>query len=196
MGGMKTIPVRQEILSQQALIDNSSVFSIQWSEFPEAITTGLSPEILLNRYLAYIRRCTLSIIRPHLSSTGLKFSFLNTGWSLISLLPPETGSNSITLRICGGLLVQSRYCDHGAFCFGLEQVSDGLRVSLRLSDFYPLILGNPQPSLVRFWLYRLTQAAIHRLVTIRFLAMLYKELSGSSIPVRIINLPVSNGRPL
>jgi hypothetical protein len=196
MGDMKTFHAHQEIVCQQALVDNMSIFSTQWSDFPEAITTGLSPEIMLNRYLVYVRQCTLSIIRPQLSSTGLELRFFNTGWSLINFLPPETDCDSVTLHICGGFLVQPRQSDRGEFRFGLEQVSGGLRLSLRLSEFYPLILGNPPPSPIRFWLYRRTQAAVHRLVTIRFLTMLYKEMSGSSVPARVVNLPTCNGQPL
>jgi hypothetical protein len=196
MGGMQTAPKYQEIACQQVLVDDASVFSHQWSIFPTAITAGFSPEILLERYLAYIRRCTLSIIRPLMRNNGLEFRFCKTGWSLISFLPPETDGESVTLRICGGLLVQPRQCDRGEFRFGFEPLPEGVRLSLRLSEFCPLILGSSSPSRIRFWLYRLTQATIHRLVTVRFLAMLYEELSGSSVTVRVVHISECDGQPV
>ena len=41
----------QEIACQQVLVEDSSVFSIQWSVFPACLATELSPETLLSRYL-------------------------------------------------------------------------------------------------------------------------------------------------
>jgi len=102
----------------------------------------------------------------------------------------------VILRICGGLLVQPGQRDRSEYRFGLEPLPEGVRVSLRLSEFRPLILGSRPPSRVRFWLYRLTQAAIHRLVTVRFLILLYRELTGSLAKVRIINISVCEGRPV
>jgi hypothetical protein len=196
MDKMESHPPQQEIACQQVLVDDASVFSLQWSIFPAAVTEGLSPENLLERYIDYMRECTLSIIRPMVLETGIEFRLLSTKWSLISFLPPHSDENSTTLRICGGVLVQPRQCDRGEFRFGLEPVPGGVRVSLRLSEFCPLILGSPTPSPVRFWLYRLTQATIHRLVTVRFLVMLYKELSGSIAEVRVVNISVCDGRPV
>jgi hypothetical protein len=116
--------------------------------------------------------------------------------SLISFLPPEEGHASATLRICGGLLVQARQCDRGELRFGVEPTPDGVRASLQLSDFCPLILGGSSPSILRRWLYQFTQAAIHRLVTVRFLALLYRDLAGSSAKVRIVPVTVREGRPV
>jgi hypothetical protein len=196
MEHMKTVPAHHEIASQQVLVEDASVFSHQWTVFPTAAADGLSPEKLLERYLAYIRDCTLSIIRPLVLKTGIEFRLLATNWSLISFLPPHSDAGSATLRICGGLLVQPRQCDRGEFRFALEPVPDGVRVSLRLSEFCPLILGSRSPSHVRFWLYRLTQAAIHRLVTVRFLVLLYRELAGPAASVRVVNISVCDGRPV
>ena len=164
--------------------------------FPAQIAAGLTPRHLLDRYLAYIRRATLSAIRPSESATGIEFRLLGSRLSLISFLPPEEGDESVTLRICGGLLVQSHQCDRGELRFTVEPTPEGVKVSLQLSDYCPLILGSSSPSSVRRWLYRLTQAAIHRLVTIRFLVLLYRDLAGSSAPVRVVNVNVRNGRPV
>jgi hypothetical protein len=185
-----------EIACQQVLVEDSSVFSVQWSTFPSKIAAGLTPRSLLERYLAYLCRTTLSIIRPTESATGVEFRLLGSRWSLISFLPPEMGRESVTLRICGGLLVQSHQCDRGELRFTVEPVPEGVKVTLQLSDYCPLILGSSVPSPVRRWLYRLTQAAIHRLVTIRFLMLLYRDLAGLSAPVQVVNVNVRAGRPL
>lgn len=196
MDDMQQLPTGQEIACQQVLIEDGSVFSAQWTVLPVAIAAGLSPQNLLERYLAYIRKCTFSIIRPLVVQTGLEFRLLNTRWSLISFLPPQAGTDSATLRICGGLLVQPRQCDRGELRFGLETLPEGVRASLRLSEFCPLILGSPSPSALRFWLYRLTQAAIHRRVTVRFLAQLCRELAGASAKVEVVNVSICDGRAL
>jgi hypothetical protein len=191
----------QEIACQQVLVEDSSVFSIQWSTFPAALTDGLTPRHLLERYLTYIRRATLTIIRPVESAAGIEFRLIGSRISLISFQPAiiETAGDSrayALLRICGGLLVQPRQCDRGELRFGVESGHEGVRVSLLLSDFCPLILGGPSPSVIRRWLYRLTQAAIHRLVTIRFLTRLYRELAGRKAAVRVVNAGVREGRPV
>ena len=193
---MKTPLPQQEIACQQVLVDDSSVFSIQWSVFPAAITGGFSPQNLLERYLEYVRECTLSVIRPLVFNTGIEFRLAGTNWSLISFLPPQAAPDSLTLLICGGLLVQPRQCDRGEFRFALEPVQGGVRVSLRLSEFCPLILGGNSPSRVRFWLYRLTQAAIHRLVTVRFLTRLYRDLAGFPAAVRVVKVSARDGQPV
>ncbi len=186
----------QEIACQQVLVEDSSVFSIQWTVLPAPLATGLSPHNLLERYLSYIRRTTLTIIQPRFSDTGVEFRLLGGDLSLISFLPPEDGPDSSVLRICGGLLVQSRQCDRGELRFGVETTTDGVRVSLQLSDFCPLILGSSSPSTLRRWLYQFTQAAIHRLVTVRFLALLYRDLAGSSARVRIVPVTVREGQSI
>ena len=185
-----------EIACQQVLVDDASVFSIQWSIFPAATIVGVSPENLLERYLTHIKVCTLSIIRPLILKTGIEFRLLDTNWSLISFLPPQIDTNSVTLNICGGLLVQPRQCNRGEFRLSLETVPGGVCVSLRLSEFCPLLLGSARPSRIQFWLYRLTQAAIHRLITVRFLALLYRELAVSLVAVRVVNISVRDGQPV
>jgi len=186
----------QEIACQQVLVEDSSVFSIQSSVFPASVAAGLSPHNLLERYLSYIRRTTLAIIQPRSTDTGVEFRLLGSRLSLISFLPPEEGHESSILRICGGLLVQPRQCDRGELRFGVETAPDSVRVSLQLSDFCPLILGSSSPSTLRRWLYQFTQAALHRLVTVRFLKLLYHDMAGSSARVRIVPVTVREGRPV
>jgi hypothetical protein len=188
----------QEIACQQVLVEDASVFSLQWSVFPSSIATGLTPDILRKRYLDYIRSCTATLIRPATSGKGVEFRLFSSRISLISFLPPANDPDTGTsiLRICGGVLVQPRQCDRGELRFSVEQVTGGVKVSLLLCDFCPLILGGPSPSYVRFQLYRFTQAFIHRLVTVRFLTLLYRNLAGSSAPVRLVKTKERKGRPV
>jgi hypothetical protein len=185
-----------EIACQQVLTEDSSVFSVQWADLPPALAQELTPKILLDRYLSYINTCTVSAIRPLQLEHGIEFRLLGTSLSLLSFLPPSYDDCSATLRICGGFLVQPRQCSRGELRFGVECLPDGVRASLQLSDFCPLLLGSSSPSRIRFWLYRLTQAAIHRLVTIRFLSLLCHELAGPSVRVRIVNVAVREGKPV
>jgi len=193
-----TVPRTQEISCQQVLVEDSSVFSIQWSVFPRAIADQLTAEELVRRYFAYIRSCTGSLIRPAVTAEGVEFRLLSSRLSLISFLPSvvEPDSAAIVLRICGGLLVQPQQCDRGELRFEVETTDDGIKVALQLSDFCPLILGGPTPCFLRRWLYRLTQAAIHRLVTVRFLILLYRDLAGTAAPVRLAKARVRDGRPV
>ena len=118
------------------------------------------------------------------------------GWRLgCSLLPTEEGS-SLVLRICGGFLVQKHQCDRGELRFMAEHETSGTRVTLQLSDYCPLILGSSSPSKIRYWLYRLTQALIHRLVTVRFLVLLYRDYAGHSACVNVVAEKAREGWPL
>ena len=193
---MATATRTQEISCQQVLVDDASVFSIQWSVFPPGISADLSPEALLDRYLAYIRKCTATIIRPYKAPTGLEFRLLAVGVSLISFLPAVMEGDELVLRIRGGLLVQPRQCDRGEMRFGVQVLPEGVRVSLQLSDYCPLLLGGSSPSILRRWLYGFTQAFIHRLVTVRFLVMLYRELAGSAGRVKVVPARIRDGRPV
>jgi len=191
-------PRTQEIACQQVLVEDDSVFSLQWSVFPDTIAAKLTPDILARRYLEYIRSCTATLIRPTITGEGIEFRLLSSRISLISFLPPDkqSGDRTSVLRICGGILVQPRQCDRGEFRFGVEQVDGGFKVSLLLCDYCPLILGGPSPSRFRFWLYRLTQALIHQRVTVRFLTLLYRELTGTSARVKLVRIRVADGHPL
>lgn len=191
-----SLPPDQEIACQQVLVEDSSVFSIQSSVFPAALAAQLTPDMLLSRYLAYIRRCTATIIRPHCSTSGIQFRLFNSRRSLISFLPPVREQQVVVLRICGGILVQPGQCERGELHFNATEQPDGILVSLELSDYCPLILGSPTPSTFRRLLYRLSQAAIHRLVTIRFLALLYRELAGPGARVRVVSVKVRDGRTI
>ncbi|MHB8123548.1 MAG: hypothetical protein ACYDG4_15495 [Desulfuromonadaceae bacterium] len=185
-----------EVACQQVMTEDASIFSVQQADLPTTIAGSLSADELLRRYLSYVRKCTLTLIRPTTLESGIEFRLICTNLSLISFLPPARTDGFVTLRICGGFLVQPRQCDRGELRFGAEPTLESVRISLQLSDFCPLILGGNSPSPLRLWLYRFTQAALHRLVTVRFLALLYHELVGPHARVRVKNIVVRAGRPV
>jgi len=178
------------------MTEDASIFSVQWTDLPVAIAGSLSADELLRRYLGYVRKCTLTLIRPTTLESGIEFRLIGTPLSLISFLPATHTDNFVILRICGGFLVQPRQCDRGELRFGAEPALESVRISLQLSDFCPLILGSSSPSPLRLWLYRFTQAALHRLVTVRFLSLLYHELVGPHAGVRVKNIVVRAGKPV
>jgi hypothetical protein len=195
-----TTPVEQEIACQQVLMEDSSVFSVQWTTVSERLAAGVPPDLLFDRYLAYIRRFTLSLIRPQVMGDGVEFRLLGLPISLISFTAPvrrkdERGS-SLSLAICGGVLVQSDQCGRGDLSFLVEEEDGMVRLTLRLVDFCPLLLGSASPSPMRKLLYRFTQAYIHKVVTVRFLARFYRELAGHSACVRIVPVRVRQGEEL
>ncbi len=88
------------------MTEDASVFSVQWADLPVAMADALSAEKLLTRYLGYIKKCTLTLIRPVTLDNSIEFRLIGTGRSLISFLPPVCADGSVILRISGGFLVQ------------------------------------------------------------------------------------------
>lgn len=193
----ETKPDYHEIACQQILAEDQSVFSIQWVEIPGTVPPQLTSDWLLQRYLAHIKRCTATIICPAMTENGLELRLGNSRLSLISFNPPlhavTKESNRTSLSICGGFLVQPRECDRGQLDFLVEQVDDGFRISLQLSDFCPLLLGSKKPARWRKLLYRTTQAYIHKLVTVRFLARVHRQLTGSRPKTRVVKVVLRQG---
>lgn len=180
----------REIACQQVLREDSSVYSVQWMTIPARHAPAVSPVLLLERYLAHVRRFTLSLVRPARAPGGIDFRLLGTGVKLFSFSVPLAGGDgsirTITLRISGGWLVQPRECGRGELSFSTEPTGDLVKVVVRLADFCPLLLGSRQPSRFRKLAYRLTQSLLHRIVTVRFLLRLYRELEGPDAPVRVV----------
>jgi hypothetical protein len=180
----------EEIVCQQVLREDSSVFSIQWMTLPARHAGAVVPERLLERYLAHVRCFTLSLVRPVRSAEGIDFRLIATRLNLLSFAPPlatDNGlSSSTTLRISGGYLVQPRECGRGELSFITEPCGEGIKVVVRLADYCPLLLGSRRPSRGRKLLYRLTQALLHKVVTVRFLIRLYQELEGHGKRVRVV----------
>lgn len=186
-----------KIACQQILEEDHSVFSIQTVVIPRSQTTELTADRLLQLYLVYIERFTLGLIRSVSCANGIEFRLSATQLAIITFSPPASEKigtlEKTTLRISGGFLVQPKECNRGQFDFMIEAIGSGSRVTLKLSDFCPLLLGSSQPSLWRKWLYRLTQAYIHKIVTIRFLAMVYRKITGEKVQKGVVKLAVRHG---
>ncbi len=176
-----------EIACHQVLQKESTVLSAQWTVLPASYAAGVTPELLLERYLRHLRRFTWSLVRPRRDAGSIEFRCL--GRTLLRFRGPlQTGCATLTLAIDGGLLVQPQNCHRGELAFVCEELPDGTRVSLQLADYCPLLLGGPAPGRLRKWLYRLTQAAIHRLVTVHFLIRLHRELAGRRVCCRVVRV--------
>jgi hypothetical protein len=199
-----TTGTTREISCQQLLKEDASVYSRQWMVVPATVAARLSPSLLLERYLGYIRSWTWGVVRPVAVEGGVEFRLLGSGLSLISFTGPtgkaESSFGYLTLRICGGFLVQRGSCDRGELSFMVEQAANGVKVTLLLTDYCPLLLGSQRPSRLRRFLYRCTQALIHRLVTVHFLEAFYREMAGGGACIRVVHyhggevVPDGNGK--
>ena len=187
----------QQIACQQVLQEDNSVFSIQWTDLPAGLSL-LSGQELLQHYLHDILQQTWGLVCPLVSDQGIAFALAGR-LPLLRFLPPEPVTNTegegLALRICGGWLVQPAQCERGELLLMTAPLPNGgQRITLRLADYCPLLLGSPHPSWLRRCLYRLTQAALHRLVTIRFLGRLYRQLAGPGACIRTVPVAVRDGR--
>jgi hypothetical protein len=197
---MKAADNKIEIACQQVLMHDASVFSIQWTILPQQYAATLTPDFVLERYFSYLRRFTLSLVRPAWTENGLEFRLLSTKLHLLAFSAPihssERGVDSVTLHICGGPFVQSKLCDRGSFSFMTEKFDGGIKVTLQLADYHPRLLGSLTPCRYRKLLYRLTQAYIHKIVTVRFLSNLYRELVGEKTSFRVFKAYVRSGEDI
>jgi len=189
---------KDKIAFQQILEADHSVFSIQTVVIPPGRSGELTADLLFKFYCDYIERFTFGLIRTEESPDGSEFRLAGTTLALIKFAPrvsTESGTiQKTTLRIAGGLLVQPEECDRGQLDFMVEAVASGTRATLKLSDYCPLILGSRQPSIVRRWLYRLTQAYLHKIVTVRFLAMVYRKITGQRLTKDLVRIAVRQGK--
>ena len=189
--------IDERVACQQILAEDHSVFSVQRLMLPEAVSDSISSAGLLRFYLDYVARFTLGIIRVAESAGGIEFSLAAGGLVLIRFAAPlhelAGDTEKTILQISGGFLVQPRECDRGQLEFIVEKRSAGSRLTLQLADYCPLLLGSSNPSLLRKWLYRLTQAYIHKVVTVRFLRMVYRQLTGRKPPDKTVMIVVRKG---
>ena len=186
-----------EIACQQVLEEDYSVFSIQWVVIPAEHADDMTTDRLMRLYMAYIRYFTFPLVRPVTTAKSVEFRLLNTRIPLLRFSPPlheatSHGARAI-LRIAGGMLVQPKQCDRGELEFRVERVDDGIKLTLQLSDYCPLLLGSTRPSRWRKWLYRLTQAYIHKVVTIRFLSRVYKKIEGYTPKTKVVKVTLRQG---
>jgi hypothetical protein len=187
------------IACQQVLAADARVFSVQWLVFPAESASHLTPGYLLTRYLRHIRRLTWTLVRPLETGAGVQLRLLGSRLSLITLAPLRSQADGdgmvLTLDVSGGLLVQPGQWDRGRLSFHCEPVAEGVRVALQLTGYSPLLLG-PKPSRWRKLLYRWTQAYLHRLVTVRFLARLYRELVDRTARLAVQQVRLREGEDI
>lgn len=171
-----------EIACQQILLPDASVYSVQWIDLPASVAAPVQATFLLEHYFRIVRRCTLGLIRPAVTADGVQFRVLGTGFALLAFTPArfEEGQPGEAVHLCisGGFLVQAGECDSGMFSL-LSSPRDGrMRITVQLSDYCPLLLGSRNPSSILKLCYRLTQSCFHKVVTVRYLSSLYRELTG------------------
>ena len=190
----------KEIRFQQILLQDGSVYSIQWMDLPERHRQLVLPPLLLERYYRLIRDFTWSIIRPVTTDDGVEFRLFASPLALLRFSSPQYQSlpegDAVHLCISGGFLVQSGECDRGRLSLMSESVAEGVRITVQLSDYCPLLLGSTNPSRLRRTLYRMTQAYLHKVVTVRYLINLYRELTGEKPKARVEKVRVREGRDI
>ena len=193
------MPLRGRTIEfHQVLKTDGTVHSHQWLVLPAASAPDLAVEDVAARYLAFLRSCTLGLVNPERNADGIALRFL--GLPLIRLcLPVVTRDGAAThadLFLNGGLLVQSDACSQGQLRFSIISTPEQLRIEIRLSDYCPLFLGSRTPTRFRKWLYHITQASIHKLVTIRFLASLCSDLTGIRPPFKVVKNPLADAEDI
>jgi hypothetical protein len=186
-----------EVACQQILLTDASVYSVQWLDLPARFVPRVTASLLLEHYFKVVRECTYTLIRPTVIGEGVQFRIVGTSLSLLSFSPAQfttdDGAEIVELCICGGILVQAGECDRGRFSLISAASDDGVRVTVQLSDYCPLLLGSRTPSKMRKHLYRLTQAYIHKVVTVRYLSSLYHELTGMKLRAKVKKVQVREG---
>ena len=186
-----------EIACQQVLLPDASVYSVQWVDLPAPFNSRIKASLLLQHYFKVITKCTFGLIAPTVTAEGVQFRVQSTGCALLSFSPPrfeaDEAGEAVHLHICGGFLVQAGECDRGMFSLLGTAHDGGLRIMVQLSDYCPLLLGSRSPSGMHKLLYRLTQAYLHKVVTVRYLSSLYGELTGSKPRAGVKKVQVREG---
>lgn len=186
-----------KIACQQILAEDQSVYSIQWVVIPADAAAGLSAAAVLQLYLDHIERVTAKLIRVVAVGRSVEFRIVGTQLALLSFAGPQfeksDRAEKCSLLISGGALVQPKECDRGQLDFLLTPVANGCRVVLRLSDYCPLLLGSRRPARWRKWLYRCTQAYLHKVITVGFLAGLHEKIGGQHSRKSVVRIVVRQG---
>jgi hypothetical protein len=186
-----------EIACQQVLLSNASVYSVQWLDLPARHAPQVTASLLLERYFRAVRTFTCHLIRPTVTDEGVQFRVWATPLVLLSFSLPELNAEafgeSVQLRIRGGFLVQDGGCRDGIFSLVSAPHGAAVRIRVQLSGYYPLLLGSPRPSRARKLLYRITQAYIHKALTVRYLSCLHSELTGTKIRASVKKVQVREG---
>jgi len=189
-----------EIVCQQNLTRDGSVYSAQWMIVPACYASMVTAELLLARYLKLVRDCTLSLVRPVMNPDGIEFRFLASSLAFLRFAPPEylggKESETVRLRTVGGLLVRAGEPGLGRFSFASRRESGGLRITVELLYCRPLLLGSGTPSWPRKFLFSVTQGHIHKAITTRFLSDLYRQLTGSKARIPVRQVRVGQGQDI
>jgi hypothetical protein len=171
-----------KIACREAIFEDGSVSSRQWIEIPHIDKALLTPALLVESFMSFIRKSTRSIIRPVQNGGKTAFALFGSSLHLLVFSGAEFSSDdrlqSANLRIEGGLLLQRNERGKGVLSFIIEEVDGGLKVAVQVSDYCPLLLGGRKPLKIRRWVYRCTQALIHKTITSRFLYHLYRQLES------------------
>ena len=179
---------------------DGSVYSIQWLIIPERYAETVTALFLLERYLRLVRTFTLSLVRPVLNAEGIQFRLVGTSLAFLRFAPPEyvcgPQSEAVLLRTIGGLMVRAGEPGKGRFSFLAAQEEGGLRITVQLIYSRPLLLGSGSPSPLRRLFFSITQGQFHKAITIRFLASLYRELTGEKARLRVKKVQVREGREI
>jgi hypothetical protein len=193
-------PSNISVKCQQVLQPDGSVFSVQWLELPEPCAKGVTAPRILDRYLQYLRKITLSMVRPTLAANGVQFRLLGSSLSILSFAPPQLitgdGWEEVRLTLTGGLALQKGGCQGGAFSVIAERTETGVAAKVQLSEFCPTLLGKAPASWLRKQLYKWTQAYVHKLVTVSFLSRLYRDLTGVKARTHVEKVTVRQGTPI
>ncbi|WP_026843282.1 hypothetical protein [Citrifermentans bremense] len=186
-----------QIACQQILLPDASVFSVQWVDLPLWAGSRVCAKLLLEQYFKSIRRCTLGLVRPAVNIDGVHFRVMSTRFALLSFEPARYEADgeqeAVHLYINGGFLVQAGECGRGMFSLLAQTRPDGLRVTVELSDYCPLLLGSNTPSKLRKLFYGLTQSYFHKVVTVKYLSHLYRFLTGAKQRARVKKVQVRQG---
>lgn len=186
-----------EISCQQILLQDASVYSVQWIDLPASAARQATPAFLLAHYFEVVRRLTLGVVSPVMTAEGVQFRVAGTRLALLAFSAARfetTGpAGAVHLGISGGFLVQPGECDSGMFSLLAATGEGGVRVTVRLSDYCPLLLGSRNPSRFRRLCYGSTQSFFHKVVTVRYLASLYRELTGVKPHVAVKKVQVRQG---
>ncbi|MDD5107140.1 MAG: hypothetical protein PHC49_16175 [Desulfuromonadaceae bacterium] len=143
-----------QITFHQVLRNDGSVHSHQWIALTADCASVLTVEKIVERYLAYLRTFTVGLVRPQRTADCIALKL--SGVPLICLnFPVITRNGAITnadLFINGGFLVQRDFCNRGHLRFAVIRTPEQVRIEIRLSDYYPLLLGTSTPTRFRRWL--------------------------------------------
>ena len=172
----------KKVACKDVILEDHSVFSRQWIKIPHIDKVLLTPAFLVESFMAFVRTCTLSIVQPVQSGGKIAFALFGFSLPLLIFSGPEFSENdrsqTATLRIEGGLIVQRNECGKGMISFIIEVVEEGVQVAVQVNDYRPLLLGGRKPSKMRKWFYRSTQALLHKIIISRFLCHLCRQLES------------------